>query len=157
MTDRSDPTIDDLVDRMLPGLSPASRRRLAAIGRDERPVAGVHLMREGRPTRDLGLIVEGQLAVRDSVGGADITLMTLEPGDVFGWSVVLDGVSTASIVALENARVLLFERNALLSAIAADQTLAVAVLRRLLEAVASRLDATRLLMRDVYARRGVRA
>jgi hypothetical protein len=73
MTDRSDPTIDDLVDRMLPGLSPASRRRLAAIGRDERPVAGVHLMREGRPTRDLGLIVEGQLAVRDSVGGADIT------------------------------------------------------------------------------------
>jgi CRP-like cAMP-binding protein len=83
--------------------------------------------------------------------------MTLEPGDVFGWSVVLDGVSTASIVALENARVLLFERNALLSAIAADQTLAVAVLRRLLEAVASRLDATRLLMRDVYARRGVRA
>ena len=45
--------------------------------------------------------------------------MTLEPGDVFGWSAVLDGISTASIVALDGARVLLFERGALLSAMAA--------------------------------------
>jgi CRP-like cAMP-binding protein len=77
--------------------------------------------------------------------------MTLEPGDVFGWSAVLDGISTASIVALDGARVLLFERVALLSAMAADQVMAVVLYRRLLEAVASRLDATRLLARDVYA------
>jgi CRP-like cAMP-binding protein len=151
MTDRSDPTIDDLVDRMLPGLSPASRRRLAAIGRDERPAAGVQLMREGRPTRDLGLIVEGRLAVRDRIGSDDVTLLTLEPGDVFGWSAVLDGVSTASIVALDGARVLLFAREPLLRVLDADPGLAAVVYRRLLEAVASRLDATRLLMRDVYA------
>jgi hypothetical protein len=42
----------------------------------------------------------------------------------------------------------------LLSAIETDERIAVALYRRLLEAVASRLDATRLLTRDVYAAGG---
>jgi len=145
--------LPDLVGRLLPGLPPTSCRALAVIGRDERPASGTFLMREGRPTVDLGLIVEGRVAVRDTIGGEDTTLLTLEPGDVFGWSVVLDGISTASIVALDDARVLLLPRAPLLSAIEGDSTLAVVLYRRLLEAVASRLDATRLLMRDVYAGR----
>ena len=143
-----------LVARLLPDLPPRARDVLARIGRDERPASGTYLMREGRPTMDLGLIVEGRLAVRDRVGQDDVTLMTLDPGDVFGWSVVLDGISTASIVAEENARVLLFDGAALRAAIDADMTLALVIYRRLLEAVASRLDATRMLARDVYAFRG---
>lgn len=151
MTHRPDPAIVDLVGRMLPGLPATSRHTLAAIGRDERPPAGTYLMREGRPTLDVGLILEGRLAVRDRIDADDVTLMTLEPGDLFGWSAVLDGISTASIVALDDARVLLLGRPGLLSAIEGDKAIAAAVYRRLLEAVASRLDATRLLMRDVYA------
>jgi CRP/FNR family transcriptional regulator, cyclic AMP receptor protein len=151
MSDSSTGSIGSLVGRALPDLAPDARLTLASIARDERPTAGTYLMREERPTLDLGLIVEGRLAVRDRIGADDVTLMTLEPGDVFGWSAVLDGISTASIVALDGARVLLFERAALLSAIAADQVMAVVLYRRLLEAVASRLDATRLLARDVYA------
>jgi CRP-like cAMP-binding protein len=153
MNRRVDPEIVDLVGRMLPDLPATSRRTLAAIGHDERPSAGAYLMREGRPTHDVGLILEGRLAVRDHIGADDVTLMTLEPGDVFGWSAVLDGISTASIVALDDARVLLLERAGLLSAVEGDTGIAAAVYRRLLEAVASRLDATRLLMRDVYAAR----
>jgi CRP-like cAMP-binding protein len=147
-------TLSDLVGRLLPGLPASSIRTLASIGRDERPALGTFLMREGRPTTDLGLIVEGRLAVRDRVGTEDVTLMTLEAGDVFGWSAVLDGISTASIVASDDPRVLLFGRSDLLAAIEADRAIALVVYRRLLEAVASRLDATRLLMRDVYAARG---
>jgi CRP-like cAMP-binding protein len=108
-------------------------------------------MRDGRPTLDVGFILEGRLAVRDHVAADEVTLMTLEPGDLFGWSAVLDGISTASIVALEDARVLLLDRAGLLAAMKSDKGIAAAVYRRLLEAVASRLDATRLLMRDVYA------
>jgi CRP-like cAMP-binding protein len=139
-----------LIEWLLPDVRPDARLALAAIARDEHPTAGTYLMRAGRPTLELGIIAEGRLAVRDTIGVDDVTLMTLEPGDVFGWSAVLDGISTASIVALEGARVLLFERTELLQAMDADQTLAVALYRRLLEAVAMRLDATRLLMRDVY-------
>jgi CRP-like cAMP-binding protein len=151
MPDPSMRSIDALIARLLPDLAPTSRATLAAIGRDERPAPGSFLMREGRPTLDLGIIVEGRIAVIDRIGSDERTLMTLEPGDVFGWSAVLDGVSTASIVALDGARVLLFERPALLSVMDSDGALALVVYRRLLEAVASRLDATRLLTRDVYA------
>lgn len=153
MTSQPDPAVVDLVGRMLPDLPVTSRRTLAAIGRDERPRAGTYVMREGRPTLDVGLILEGRLAVRDRIDADDVTLMTLEPGDLFGWSAVLDGTSTASIVALDGARVLLLKRSGLLTAIEADKDIAAVVYHRLLEAVASRLDATRLLMRDVYAAR----
>ena len=154
MGHRHEETVSDLVDRLLPGLPAISRRTLASIGRDERPAPGTFVMRNGRPTTDLGLIVEGRLAVRDRVGSEEVTLMTLEAGDVFGWSTVLDGISTASIVALDDLRVLLFDRSRLLAAIEGDRAIAVVVYRRLLEAVASRLDATRLLMRDVYGAGG---
>ena len=143
-----------LIARYLPDLSPRQRQSLALISRDERPALGTYLMREGRPTLDLGVILEGRLAVRDRIGSDDVTLMTLDPGDVFGWSTVLDGTSTASIVADEGARVLLFDGAALRGALAADRSLALIVYRRLLEAVARRLDATRMLARDIYAFRG---
>jgi CRP-like cAMP-binding protein len=143
-----------LIARYLPDLSPRERHTLALIARDERPAFGTYLMREGRPTLDLGVIVEGRLAVRDRIGLDDVTLMTLDPGDVFGWSAVLDGISTASIVADEGARVLLFDGAALRGALQADRDLALILYRRLLEAVARRLDATRMLARDVYAFRG---
>ncbi|MFL5686870.1 MAG: cyclic nucleotide-binding domain-containing protein [Chloroflexota bacterium] len=143
-----------LIARYLPDLSPRQRQTLALMARDERPALGTYLMREGRPTLDLGVIVEGRLAVRDRIGRDDVTLMTLDSGDVFGWSAVLDGISTASIVGDEGARVLLFDGAALRDALAADRAMAVVLYRRLLEAVARRLDATRLLARDIYAFRG---
>ena len=143
-----------LIARYLPDLSPRQGRCLAVIGRDERPAPGTYLMREGRPTLDLGVIVDGRLAVRDRIGRSDVTLMTLDPGDVFGWSAVLDGMSTASIVADQGARVLLFDGAALRDAMEADGNLTLLLYRRLLEAVARRLDATRMLARDVYAFRG---
>lgn len=143
-----------VIARYLPDLSPHQRQTLALISRDERPAVGTYLMREGRPTLDLGVIVEGRLAVRDRIGRDDVTLMTLDPGDVFGWSAVLDGISTASIVADDGARVLLFDGTALRGALAADRSLAIILYRRLLEAVARRLDATRMLARDIYAFRG---
>ena len=143
-----------LIARYLPDLSPRQRQTLALISRDERPAVGTYLMREGRPTLDLGVILEGRLAVRDRIGQDDVTLMTLEAGDIFGWSAVLDGTSTASIIADDGARVLLFDGVALRDALAADQSLAIILYRRLLEAVARRLDATRMLARDIYAFRG---
>ena len=153
---REDPTRERsaLIARYLPDVPSRSRQKLAAISRYERPAPGTYLMREGRPTLDLGLIVDGRLAVTDRIGRDEMTLMTLDPGDVFGWSVVLDGTSTASIVADVNAGVVLFDGTALRAALEKDAALALVIYRRLLEAAASRLDATRMLARDVYAFRG---
>jgi len=152
----ADPTTERsaFITRYLPDVAPRSRQKLADISRYERPAPGTYLMREGRPTLDLGLIVDGRLAVTDRIGRDDMTLMTLDPGDLFGWSVVLDGISTASIVAEMNAGVVLFDGVALRAALDTDKGLALVIYRRLLEAAASRLDATRMLARDVYAFRG---
>ena len=58
------------------------------------------------------------------------------------------------IVADVNAGVVLFDGSALRAALEKDAGLALVIYRRLLEAAASRLDATRMLARDVYAFRG---
>jgi hypothetical protein len=50
MHDPSTRSIGTLIDRLLPDLTPEARERLAGIARDERPIAGGFLMREGRPT-----------------------------------------------------------------------------------------------------------
>ena len=97
MVEPSTGSIDALIGGALPDLMPDARLTLASIARDDRPAAGSYLMREGRPTLDLGLIVEGRLGVRDRIGTDDVTLMTLEPGDVFGWSAVLDGISIEAL------------------------------------------------------------
>jgi CRP-like cAMP-binding protein len=143
--------LDLAVTRLAPDLRPRARRRLAATARLESVTKGTTLLREGRPTPFLGMVVEGRLALRAPVPGhPDATLMTLDAGDIFGWSAVLDGTSTASVVALDASRVLLLEREDLLLAISGDARLAAGLYRRLVEAVASRLDATRLQMLDLY-------
>lgn len=154
MIDRSG--LDPALTRLAPDLPPESRRRLAATARLESVTEGATLLREGRPTPHLGVVIDGRLALRARLPGhPDATLMTLDAGDVFGWSAVLDGTSTATVVALNAARVALFERDELLRAIDADPELAAEVYRRLLEAVANRLEATRLQMLDLYRPAGI--
>lgn len=143
--------LDLALTRLAPDLPPQSRRRLAATARLESVTKGATLLREGRPTPYLGVVIDGRLALHARVPGyPDATLMTLDAGDIFGWSAVLDGTATASVVALESGSVMLLEREALLGAIAGDPGLAAGLYRRLLEAVASRLEATRLQMLDLY-------
>jgi hypothetical protein len=53
-------------------------------------------------------------------------------------------------VVIADSRVMLFERSALLAALEAEPRLAAAVYRRVLEAVARRLQWTRLQLLDLY-------
>lgn len=142
---------DSAVTRLVPGAPRESQRLLASVARVEAARPGTRLLREGDPTPYLGVVIDGRLSLQARVPGhPDATLMTLDAGDLFGWSAVLDGTSTASVVALEGSHVMLFDRAALLAAIDSDPGLAVALYRRLLEAVAGRLEATRLQSLDLY-------
>jgi CRP-like cAMP-binding protein len=133
------------------GVARAGLEGLASIGviRDLTP--GAVVLREGQPARHLGVVVDGRLVVRAAIPGyPDATLMTLDPGDIFGWSAVLDGPATATITAVGDARVMLVERGVLQETLAADAELAAAVYRRLLGVVEDRLAATRLQLLDLY-------
>jgi len=133
-------------------LAPEVRARLATAGRVERLPAGCVVIQEGRPCEILGIVVDGRVALRLAVPGQpDRTILTLESGDVFGWSAVLSTpMSTATCVTTAETTAILFDRATLLGVLDADDEVAAAVYRRLLSAVASRLSATRMQLLDLY-------
>jgi CRP/FNR family transcriptional regulator, cyclic AMP receptor protein len=133
-------------------LVPGVRARLATAARVERLPAGSVLVHEGRSCESLGVVVDGRVALRLAVPGQpDRTILTLEPGDVFGWSAVLSTpVATATCVTAAETTAILFDRAALLAVLEGDHEVAAAVYRRLLSAVASRLSATRMQLLDLY-------
>jgi CRP-like cAMP-binding protein len=145
-------TLEELIaDRFAADLPASGRRALARIARLEVLAPGTVALREGRPTERLGVVIDGRLSVRTRVPGhPDVTLLTLEPGDVFGWSAVLDGTATSSVVALRESTVMVFDRGDLMRVVEGNAGVAAVVYRRLLKTVADRLVRTRLQLLEVY-------
>jgi CRP/FNR family transcriptional regulator, cyclic AMP receptor protein len=135
-------------------LSPHARERLAAIGEVRRVDPGAVLIREGAETERFGILLEGLLSLRVAVAGRGrATLMTVEPGDVFGWSAVVPPYrSTSTVVALQPSEAIIFDAEKLRALLREDEALAVTVYPRLLQCVSRRLVATRTQLLDLYAR-----
>lgn len=133
-------------------IPPGPLARLAAVGRLVDYPVGAVLVREGRPCRELGVVVSGRIAIRLSLpGGDDRTILTIEPGDIVGWSAVLDpGLATSTAVIVADATLVVFDGVPLREALTADPELAAAVYQRLLASVAQRLTATRVQLLDLY-------
>jgi CRP-like cAMP-binding protein len=128
-------------------------RRMAAIGAVHEYPGGTIVVQEGTPCREFGVVLSGRIALRLAApGAAERTLITVDEGDVFGWSALLPSpVASATGITVGSTRVLLFERERLAAAMAADCELAAALHQRVLLAVARRLHATRLQLLDLYS------
>lgn len=147
----ADPVEELIIAGIASDLTPEALRRLATIARIESLPAGVVLLREGQMTADLGVVLEGRIALRTHVPGRpDLTLMTLDRGDVFGWSAALGEPSTSSVVTLGPTRVVLLEQDGLVAMLASDTEFAAVLYRHLLQTVARRLVSTRLQLLDLY-------
>lgn len=133
-------------------LSVETRARLAAVGHLVDLPDGAIVVREGSPCEEMGIVIHGRIALRMALaGGHDRTILTVEPGDVFGWSAVMaPGVATSSCVAVGRTRVVLFDGVDLRFALAIDRDLASVVYQRLLACVIRRLLATRIQLLDLY-------
>lgn len=133
-------------------MPPDVRASLARIAEVSDHPEGAVLVKAGIPCPALGVIVHGRVAIRPSIPGLGTkTILTLEDGDIFGWSTVLPGSSaTSDAVAIAPTRVIRFEREPLAAALEADPRLAAAVYQRVLNAVARRLQWTRLQLLDLY-------
>jgi len=133
-------------------LSTGARARMAALGRLVDIPEGTAVVREGAPCLDLGILVSGRIALRLNVPGeGDRTILTLEKGDVFGWSAVLPpAIATSTGIAIAPSRAILFDGDNLRAAVAVDCELAAALYHRLLASVARRLVATRVQLLDLY-------
>ena len=139
------------------GLAPSERRRLAALAVRRTAAPGDVLLHEGAPTSHLGIVTEGRVALRLQLPGRGaITVLTVEPGDVFGWSALVPPYrSTSTVVAVEPTEVVVFDAVALRAALEEDDGLAASLYPRILRSVSRRLEATRMQLLDVFGHEAV--
>lgn len=134
-------------------LDPRVIGSLASIGRMRNAAASETLLNEGDPTDSMAIVVEGRISLRLRVPErGNVTILTVEPGDVVGWSALVPPYrATSTAVALERARLVAFEGPDLRRLFDNNQALALKIYPMVLRAVARRLEATRLQLLDMFS------
>jgi CRP/FNR family cyclic AMP-dependent transcriptional regulator len=136
------------------GLAPRDRERLV-VGARLRPFGiGEILLREGAECDSFGVLLTGLLGMQVLVPGrGTVTLLTVEPGDVYGWSaLVAPHRSTSTVLGIEPGEALVFDAAELRGLLHEDDALAATLYPRILQALGRRLTATRFQLLDLYAR-----
>jgi CRP-like cAMP-binding protein len=115
------------------------------------------LLREGGPADDLGIVQDGRLAIRLRVPGrGETTILTVERGDIVGWSALVPPHrSTSTVVAVVPTTMLLIDGAALRAELEADPATAAPVYRAVLGAMSRRLTETRLQLLDLFTTSGM--
>jgi CRP/FNR family transcriptional regulator, cyclic AMP receptor protein len=135
------------------GLPKDALRQLAAFAERRLLPEGATLLREGQSADQFGVVISGRLCLRILIPERGMaTIMTVEPGDMVGWSaIVAPHRSTSTVVACESSELLLFDGTRLRRLLTTDDGLAAGLYPRLLEALGRRLSATRVQLLDLYA------
>jgi len=139
------------------GLTPDHFQKLLALATLGEWIEGKTIFAEGEHDASLYLILEGRVAIEKYVTGRGrITLLTLGPSEIFGWSAVVPviGTRTATARAVARTKAVIFDTLALQQLCDEDHDLGYLVFRRLTNVIAGRLSATRLQLMDMYAMPG---
>jgi len=134
------------------GLGGGERRRLASFARLISAQRDEVLLREAEPTPYLAIVTTGRVALRMRLPGrGPVTIATVEPGDIVGWSAVVAPYrATSTAVAVEPTEAVAFDSQQLRQALETDEDLAAALYPRILRSVARRLEGTRLQLLDLF-------
>lgn len=134
-----------------------TRIALAELGKLVHVPAGEVLTREGEPADNLAIVLEGRVGLRVRVPErGQVTVLTVEPGDVVGWSAIVPPHrATSTAVALVGTDLAVFDGAALRAALAADAQLAAKFYPVVMNAIARRLEGTRLQLLDLFSHRWV--
>jgi CRP/FNR family cyclic AMP-dependent transcriptional regulator len=114
--------------------------------------SGVTFMHEGDVTAFMAVVVRGRVALRLRVPerGA-ITILTLDPGDIVGWSAIVAPYrATTTATTLEPTELAILDAGELRDLLATDNEVAAAFLPKVLETVVSRVAATRDQLLDLF-------
>ena len=132
------------------------RERLRPLGRQLVFDTGSAVLREGEDTPFLGSVESGRVALRLRVPelGERVTIVTIEPGELLGWSsVVAPYRATVDAVATEPARLLVFDADPLRELLATDCELSAELLPLVLESLSRRLTTSWHQLLDLFATR----
>jgi len=134
------------------GLDPGHLDQIAQIATPMEWDADANVFREGDCDSLLYLVQEGCVAIEITVPGRGrVNILTVEPGEVFGWSSIFDRwPKTASARTIEPTKALALDAARLRELCDADPRLGYLLTRRILEVVSERLKATRMQLLDIY-------
>lgn len=138
---------------VLDRLEPSVRARLEPSAHWLEFEAGAAILREGADTPFLGVIETGRAALRMRVPerGNGLTIVTVEPGELLGWSAVVAPFrATVDAVAIEPTRLLAIDAGGLRARLAIDDELAADLLPLVLESVSHRLTASWTQLLDIF-------
>ena len=131
--------------RLLSELEPAQLRKLLPLAEEKEFNAGRLIFREGDKSSFLHLIVSGEVALEMVVDGENVRVQTLHAGDAMGWSaIVADSRTHFQACALTPVSTVAFPSDRIREACERDPEVGYALMKRLLELVTERLDATRM-------------
>jgi len=136
------------------GLTSDHFQKVLAIASLSEWLEGKTIFAEGEHDARLYLILEGRVALEKYVPSRGrVTLLTLGPNEIFGWSAVVPviGTRTATARAVALTRAVTFDTAALQQLCDEDHDLGYLVFRRLTNVIAGRLSATRLQLLDMYS------
>jgi CRP-like cAMP-binding protein len=110
------------------------------------------VFREGQTSASIYLVVQGSIAVEVSIPGRGSTpVHTVGAGELLGWSPVLgSGLMTGTARVVTPARVVVMNAAQLRAVCEHNPRFGMEFLRRTAQALAVRLNATRLQLLDVY-------
>jgi len=137
--------------RLLSELDPKQLRKLLPLAEEKHFGTGRLIFREGDKSSFLHLIVSGEVALEMDVNGQAVGVQTLHAGDAMGWSALAAeshthfqarALSPVSTVAFPGARIR--------EACDQDPEMGYALMKRLLELVTERLDATRMQLVNMH-------
>ncbi len=135
-------------------LAPGAQAQLAEVARISRLSRGETVFAEGDVCRTFGIVLTGRVALRLLVPErGNVTILTVEAGDVIGWSALVPPYrATSTAVAVEPGALLAFDGASLRERLRGDHALAASLYPRVLQAVSRRLGATRVQLLDLFAR-----
>jgi CRP-like cAMP-binding protein len=143
-----------LRDTVLDRLTNGARRSLATLEQRVTFDAGATVLSEGRPAPFLGVVEAGRVALRLRVPGRNepATIVTIEPGELVGWSAVVAPYrATVDAIATQPTTILAFDAARLRERLATDHDLAADLLPVVLESVAGRLAGSWHQLLDLFA------
>jgi CRP-like cAMP-binding protein len=138
--------------RFLEGISPGELEQLASVARQEQYQPGTVIFREGQRLPHVFVVAEGSISLEICLPGQGCKrFQTLGPGELLGWSPILDQQPmTATARALGPTLLIALDAAQILALCAHDPALGYTLMRRTALALAARLNATRLQLLDVY-------
>lgn len=127
-------------------------RILAQVAKREEYAEQSVIVREGESAHAIYFVVSGLVSLEISAAGwGSKRIMTIGPGELLGWSAILDPIQwTATARAIQPVSVLHFSGEALRVECHANPQFGYELMRRVAVALSKRLNATRLQLLDVF-------